>query len=355
MSILNSNSSHRLHTLTTPLYFIAKTDLSNEFTISHTFKSIERNTREQDIMRHRRSSFSRGHRHGSFGRRHSGLHHTRPGISASRHHSHIFRRRHHGYKGAGSRGYRSTGGIYIARGTGSGAGRVVGIAIGIPFLVIGIVFIIVGISGLSWSMGFAMSFFGTGGLFFILGLLFLIVGLVSRRPHKIWWDALSREQRDHYISFEDDIKTLHGMYLAGKLPEMHSGEPVPEECPNEDMDERDYPPPPPQLKKDYPPPPPVWIRNIGKYIDGSEVGIKDSVVRRSSVTGNDEPVIRQLQDKTKEDVLSDYEEILRETWSDGKISEIQKKILDHIRERDEITMEDHRRLENKVIMDLALE
>jgi len=204
-------------------------------------------------------------------------------------------------------------------------------------------------------MGFAMSFFGTGGLFFILGLLFLIVGLVSRRPHKIWWDALPREQRDFYISFKDDIKTLHGMHLAGKLPKMHSGEQRPEESPNEDMDERDYPPPPPQLQKDYPPPPPVWIRNIGKYIDGSEVNIKDSVIRRSSVSGVEDTPVWEPRDKSKEAVLSDYEEILRETWSDGKISEIQKKILDHIRERDEITMDDHRRLENKVIMEFALE
>ena len=125
----------------------------------------------------------------------------------------------------------------------------------------------------------------------------------------------------------------------------------------------------------------VVIQNIGEYVSGSRVSIRDSVVQRSHLGGgkdiedsivvgntiisgdSDEdadgaPVPTSGEPSTTtpaETPLSDYEarkfykSILQKAWEDAYINETEYRMLKNIRESANISLEEHKKLEEEVL------
>jgi len=209
----------------------------------------------------------------------------------------------------------------------------------ITFLVMGGLFLAVGFLVRSWLAIMFITFAAMGGVFFLLGMIFLVVWLTISRPYKTWWKSLPRPKQDFYLSLNSDIKTLFRMHLDGKLPGME------DEHANGDTTNMDH-----QADGSTVPLPPELIRNLGDYIAGSEIELGDTAFQGAGDTGAEVPGPMIFGNKSKEEVLSEYKEIVKRAWSDGQLSEGEKAMLDYLRARDDITMEDHRRIENEVLL-----
>ena len=109
----------------------------------------------------------------------------------------------------------------------------------------------------------------------------------------------------------------------------------------------------------------VIIQNIGHYIAGDSISIRDSVVQRStigstaihdpaSVSRESTVVPGNIEWEDKESALNIYREVLKQVYSDGKIDENEYKILKIMREKDNITIEDHMRIEAEVLSEYPI-
>ena len=210
----------------------------------------------------------------------------------------------------------------------------------ITFLIMGGIFLGVGFFVRSWLSIMFITFAAIGGVFCLLGVIFLIVWLTVSRPHKIWWKSLPLPKQDFYLSLNSDIKTLFRMQLEGKLPVMEGDESPDVSEPLTNIGTQGN-------GADLPP---KLIRNLGDYIAGSEIELDEAAFQVDGNSGADVHEPMDFGNKSKEDVLSEYEEILKRAWSDGQLSEGEKAVLDYLRSRDDITMEDHRRIENEVLL-----
>ena len=234
----------------------------------------------------------------------------------------------------------------------------------------------------------------------VVGLIIIIVILTNQKQKK-WWNSLPQEYQDYYTSLGYQRKSLYKMHLAGQLPAMPFVSPTPMARPSftptpaarpsftsstgipqkkaclscgqmvdirysicpfcqsptapkrRSPESRSAAPtsrPRPPIFNDSPP---VIIQNIGEYIAGSKTKISDSVIQRSEIGTSRTPGVSELANANKDAVLNEYKIILTHVWSDGKISEGEKAILDHIRWRDEINEEDHRKVENEILREMA--
>lgn len=283
-----------------------------------------------NIMRHHRSSRRSHSRHGSLGRAHVGHRHF-----GSNHHHHRhglgMRTSHH----TSSRGYSGT--------RGSVSGGTICLAMSIPFLIIGIIFFVVGYLARAWSFAFAISFMASGGMFFLPGIILLIVWIRAPKDHDKWWNSLPPGQQNFYLSLGGDVKQLYRMHQEGKLPGVQGVENSTEETPVDGL----------QIHGDNFTVSPDLIRNLGEYIAGSRIDIDDITGRQTNVAGEIMRDSSILDNESKEEILAEYKEIVKKVWSDGQLTEGEKAVLDHLRSRDEITMDDHRKIENEVLSDMV--
>ncbi len=117
------------------------------------------------------------------------------------------------------------------------------------------------------------------------------------------------------------------------------------------------PPPRPTYPARYSHPPPSYqnrsqqiiIQNIGEYIAGGKVDIRDSVVQRSQIGGMKG---REIDFSNKNKALKEYRKLLITVWEDGVISDYEYGLLKSMRKHEEITMEDHIRIEKEVLEEI---
>ncbi len=105
----------------------------------------------------------------------------------------------------------------------------------------------------------------------------------------------------------------------------------------------------------------VIIQNIGQYIAGNKTTIVDSVIQRSSFDGAPSNVphpgrattrARTLDQQSKRQLLRQYEMVLRNVWNKGYLTETEQELLREMRLRDNITIDDHRRIERGLLKEL---
>jgi len=233
-----------------------------------------------------------------------------------------------------SRGYSGS--------SGSASTGNIGYAISIPFLIIGMILLVLGYLSWGWSIAFSISFMASGAMFFLPGSILLVVWINAPKTHNKWWASLSTDQQNFYISLGSDIKQLYKMHQEGKLPGVPGAE-----SPTEETPVRGLP-----IHDDNFPVSPELIRQLGEYIAGSGVNLDEIIRQQSDAAGEILNDNTALIDGSKEEVLAEYKEIVKRVWSDGQLSEGEKAVLDHLRTRDEITMEDHRKIENEVLSEM---
>jgi len=224
----------------------------------------------------------------------------------------------------------------------------------------------------------------------VVGLIIIIV-IVTQQKQKKWWNSLPQAYQNYYTSLGYQRKSLYKMHLAGQLPAMPVVSPAPvarppftpsagipqkkaclscgqmvdirySVCPfckssttpkRRPSAPRSEPPPRGVRSPDYDGSPPYIIQNIGEYIAGSKTKISDSVIQRSEIGTSDTPRVSELANANKDKIMDEYRIILTQAWSDGTISEGEKAILDHIRWRDDINEDDHRKVENEILREMA--
>lgn len=93
---------------------------------------------------------------------------------------------------------------------------------------------------------------------------------------------------------------------------------------------------------------PVIIQHIGQYIAGDKISIEDSVIQRSSVGGGG-VTPNELERNDKTEVLEQYKSILHHVYGDGYVDSSEYELLKMLREREDITREDHERIEWEVL------
>jgi len=93
---------------------------------------------------------------------------------------------------------------------------------------------------------------------------------------------------------------------------------------------------------------PVIIQNIGQFVAGDNISIRDSVIQRSSV-GSGSVTPNELSSKDKTEVLEQYKSILHHVYGDGYVDRSEYKLLKMLREREDITGEDHALVEWEVL------
>lgn len=234
---------------------------------------------------------------------------------------------------------------------------------------------------------FCLSVFIMAG---VVGLIIIIV-IVTQQKQKKWWNSLPQEYQNYYTSLGYQRKSLYKMHIAGQLPAMPVVSPAPVArssftssasiprkkaclscgqmidirysicpfCQKSTSPKRkasapgSESPPDGVRSPDYHGSPPYIIQNIGEYIAGSKTKISDSVIQRSEIGSSATPRVSELANANKEKIMDEYRIILTQVWSDGTISEGEKAILDHIRWRDDINEDDHRKVENEILREMA--
>ena len=224
----------------------------------------------------------------------------------------------------------------------------------------------------------------------IVGIVFAIIMAMMYKQNK-WWNSLSAREQNFFFTLGHNRKTLFKMYRAGQLPIVPMVTPSPlgkggsfgstskasdkKAClscgqmvdirytvcpfcrqyttPSRKSEGHSIPGPDRPERHDREHTPPIIIQNIGEYIAGSKTSISDSVIQRSNIGVPRPPRVSELSRTGKKKVLEEYKAILKHAWSDGNISKGEKAILDHIRWRDEITAEDHRRVENEILKEMT--
>lgn len=229
--------------------------------------------------------------------------------------------------------------MFSGRGTRPGS-AIAHMAMAITFLVMGGIFLAVGFFVRSWLSIMFITFAAMGGVFCLLGVVFLVIWLTVSRPYKTWWRSLPKPKQDFYLSLNSDNKTLYKMHLEGKLPAMEGDKSPAEDDPLLDLG----------TQGNVAALPPELIRNLGDYIAGSEIELDDFAFQGDGATGVEVMGPMDFPTSSKEEALSEYKEIVKRAWSDGQLSEGEKAVLDYLRARDDITMEDHRSIENEVLL-----
>jgi len=90
------------------------------------------------------------------------------------------------------------------------------------------------------------------------------------------------------------------------------------------------------------------IQNIGQFITGDKISIRDSVIQRSSVGGGFPPT-REIKPEKKGKVLDRYKKILHHVYEDGYVDASEYELLKMLREREDITAEEHSLMEWEVL------
>lgn len=237
------------------------------------------------------------------------------------------------------RSVHGSGAVVFSEGRGAVRSGIANLVMAITFLVMGVIFLVVGFLVKSWIVIMFITFAAMGGIFSLLGVIFLIVWLSISRPYKIWWNSLPQPQKDFYLSLNPDIKSLYRMHLEGKLSGMGGDDSPAENTPVTDM----------QGDRNVAAISPELVRNLGDYIAGSGIELDGIIFQGQEAAGEEIREPMALENKSKEEVLSEYKEIVKRVWSDGQLSEGEKAVLDYLRSRDDITMEDHQRIENDVL------
>ena len=99
----------------------------------------------------------------------------------------------------------------------------------------------------------------------------------------------------------------------------------------------------------------VVVQNIGEYVAGGKVDIKDSVIQRSqlgNLNAEDEVIVGRTEGEIKlsdkEKVLEEYRLLLETVWEDGIVTEDEFEFLQRIRKHEDITMSEHLKVEKAV-------
>ena len=87
------------------------------------------------------------------------------------------------------------------------------------------------------------------------------------------------------------------------------------------------------------------VQNIGEFVSGDKVDIRDSVISHSKIGS---AAHQDVDPENREEVLEEYRRLLEEVWKDGKLSEEEFEFLQKIRKHENISMSDHMRIEREV-------
>jgi len=99
----------------------------------------------------------------------------------------------------------------------------------------------------------------------------------------------------------------------------------------------------------------VVVQNIGEYVAGGRVDIRESVVQRSQLgntTGGDHPhdpsFDPDVNMPSRPRFLEEYRKLLESVWGDGIVTDQEFEFLQRIRKHERITMSEHLQVEMEV-------